>query len=131
LRDTHVDEAPRVALLKNEGAQKRERARAALDLAYARRIKAGHKIPINMLKVGPAHVLYLPGELFVEYQLGAQQVRPDEFVAMAAYGDCGPGYIGTEIAYGQGGYETSAVSRTAPAVEGVLMGAIRELLAEK
>ena len=29
------------------------------------------------------------------------------FVAMAAYGDYAPWYIGTAIAYEQGGYETS------------------------
>ena len=48
----------------------------------------------------------MPGELFVEYQLFAQRLRPDLFVAMAAYGDYSPGYIGTRIAYTQGGYET-------------------------
>ena len=31
----------------------------------------------------------MPGELFVEYQLAAQQMRPNDFVAMAAYGDYG------------------------------------------
>jgi hypothetical protein len=68
--------------------------------------------------------LHLPGELFVEYQLAAKAARPDRFVAMAAYGDYGPGYIGTEIAYSQGGYETGPnASNVAPQVEGVLMGA--------
>jgi hypothetical protein len=48
---------------------------------------------------------------------------------MAAYGDYGPGYIGTEIAYAQGGYETSpGASRVAPQVEQVLMDAITQLL---
>jgi len=47
---------------------------------------------------------------------------------MAAYGDYGPGYIGTEIAYSQGGYETSYVSRTAPQVEKVLTDGMAELL---
>jgi hypothetical protein len=76
-----------------------------------------------------ARVLHMPGELFVEYQLAAQKLRPDLFVAMAAYGDYSPGYIGTEIAYGQGGYEASArASRVAPEVEGVLMGAVEKLL---
>jgi hypothetical protein len=70
----------------------------------------------------------MPGELFVEYQLAAQEMRPDDFVAMAAYGDYGCGYIGTEIAYSQGGYETGPVSRVAPSVEAVLMDALRELL---
>ena len=48
---------------------------------------------------------------------------------MAAYGDYSPGYIGTEIAYSQGGYEASdRASRVAPEVEGVLMGAVKTLL---
>jgi hypothetical protein len=48
---------------------------------------------------------------------------------MAAYGDYAPGYIGTEIGYTQGGYETSPrASKVAPAVEGVLMDAIKSLL---
>jgi hypothetical protein len=48
---------------------------------------------------------------------------------MAAYGDYAPGYIGTEIAYSQGGYETGPdASNVAPEVEGVLMKAIRKLL---
>ena len=54
--------------------------------------------------------------------------RSAEFVAMAAYGDYGPGYIGTEIAYGQGGYETGPVSRVAPRVERILMEAMETLL---
>ena len=74
-------------------------------------------------------MLHLPGELFVEYQLAAQKMRPDLFVAMAAYGDYGPGYIGTEIAYSQGGYETSPrASLVAPGVEKVLMDTIGRLL---
>jgi hypothetical protein len=47
---------------------------------------------------------------------------------MAAYGDYGPGYIGTSVAYSQGGYETTRVSRVGPEVEGVLMAALEELL---
>ena len=70
----------------------------------------------------------MPGELFVEYQLAAARMRPEATVCMAAYGDYGPGYIGTEIAYGQGGYETSYVSRTAPEVEKVLTAGMAELL---
>jgi hypothetical protein len=70
----------------------------------------------------------MPGELFVEYQLAAAAMKPDATVCMAAYGDYAPGYIGTEIAYAQGGYETSYVSRVAPNVEKVLVDAMRELL---
>ena len=82
----------------------------------------GYKININCLRLGNARVLYLPGELFVEYQLAAQKMRPDLFVAMAAYGDYGPGYICLTRHYDEGGYEASPrASRVAPSVEGVLM----------
>jgi hypothetical protein len=55
-------------------------------------------------------------------------MKPQATVCMAAYGDYGPGYIGTQIAYSQGGYETSYVSRVAPEVEKVLTDATAELL---
>ena len=38
------------------------------------------------------------------------------------------GYIGTAVAYEQGGYEVSRVSRTGPTVEEALLGATKELL---
>ncbi|WP_144993943.1 hypothetical protein [Polystyrenella longa] len=116
------------AKLENTDLTPKVRMRAARDLTFVRRMNEGHEIPISCLNLGDASILHLPGELFVEYQLAAQAMQPDRFVAMAAYGDYGPGYIGTEIAYGQGGYETSQVSRVAPQVEGVLLEAIRKLL---
>ena len=107
----------------------RERSVAASELVWLRRCLAGETIDLSCLHLGKARVLHLPGELFVEYQLAAQKFRPDLFVAMAAYGDYGPGYIGTEVAYPQGGYETGPkASLVAPKVEGVLMDAIKRLL---
>jgi hypothetical protein len=124
-----LDETRLVATLENEKATVTERAKAANDLAWFRRCKAGETIDIACLRIGPARILHLPGELFVEYQLAAQKMRPDLFVALAAYGDYGPGYIGTEIAYSQGGYETSpSASLVAPGVEHVLIDAIQQLL---
>ena len=105
-----------------------DRIRAARDLTFVRKMKKQHPIPVACLKLGNASILHMPGELFVEYQLAAQQLQPNGFVAMAAYGDSGPGYIGTQIAYSQGGYETGVVSRVEPEVEAVLMDAIRKLL---
>jgi hypothetical protein len=105
---------------------------AAETLAWLRRCEAGHKIELSCLRLGKARVLHMPGELFVEYQLAAKKLRPDLFVAMAAYGDYGPGYIGTTIGYDQGGYETShGASHTAPGVEPVLMDGVRKLLLDK
>jgi len=51
---------------------------------------------------------------------------------MAAYGDYGTFYIGTERAYSEGGYETEPrSSNVAPEVESVLMQGIRKLLREE
>lgn len=102
------------------------------QLAWVVRRKAGHAIDIACLRVGDSRVLHMPGELFVEYQLAAKKMRPDLRVAMAAYGDYGPAYIGTTKAYAEGGYETSQrASNVAPEVEPVLMNAMEQLLGAK
>ena len=49
-----------------------------------------------------------------------------------AYGDYGPAYIGTTVAYAEGGYETShRASNVAPEVEPILMDAMKRLLGAK
>ncbi len=102
------------------------------QLAFVRRSKAGHPIEITCLQVGSARMLHLPGELFVEYQLAAKAMRPDLHVMMAAYGNYGPGYIGTAAAYPEGGYETGPTSsNVAPEVEQVLTSAMQKLLEKK
>ncbi|MFK8113140.1 MAG: hypothetical protein AB8B91_13110 [Rubripirellula sp.] len=102
---------------------------APVSLAWLLRCESGNKIDLSCLKVGDVRVVHMPGELFVEYQLAAKAMRPDLKVAMAAYGDYGPGYIGTEEAYAQGGYETSErASKVHKSCEGVLLGGVKELL---
>jgi hypothetical protein len=97
-------------------------------LAWLERYQTGRKMDLSCLKIGQARILFMPGELFVEYQLAAKAERPDLFVTMAAYGDCGPGYIGTAIAYKQGGYETGPASGVTAEAEAVLIPAIKNLL---
>jgi hypothetical protein len=102
---------------------------AAAKLAFLERCQSGHKIELTCLQLGKTLVLHMPGELFVEYQLAAKKMRPEAFVVMAAYGDYGPGYIGTAVAYKEGGYETSpGASNVSPEVEAVLMEGIKQLL---
>ncbi len=128
---TWYDEKEQLATLNNKNEKLIPRLRAARNIAWAMRMAEGHKITIGRLRMGPIDVLQMPGELFVEYQLAAQKMKPDAFVCMAAYGDYGPGYIGTAEAYSQGGYETgysTPVSRVSPRVEQVLTDAMRELL---
>jgi len=147
-RDVHLpladwyDEKEQLAILNDANQQPITRLRAAREIAWARRATGGDAITVARLRLGlpsPSgrgqgegelgiDILHLPGELFVEYQLAAQKMRPDSFVCTAAYGDYGPGYIGTAEAYAEGGYETSQVSRVSPRVEAVLIGAMQELL---
>ena len=125
----HMDAEKLEQVVSNSDAKPQDRFTAAQDLVWLRRCQKGETIDIACLAVKNARVLFMPGELFVEYQLNAQQARPDLFVAMAAYGEYGPGYIGTKVAYDEGGYETGpGASHVAPDVEGVLMGAVRKLL---
>ncbi|MEZ6066053.1 MAG: hypothetical protein R3B90_10170 [Planctomycetaceae bacterium] len=129
---SHLNEAELRTILGDETQQPDPRWFAAKKLIWLLRCQRDDGVDIPCLTLGQARVLHLPGELFVEYQLAAQEMRPDQFVAMAAYGDYAPGYIGTEIAYGQGGYETSRdASHVAPAVEAVLLGAMSRLLDAK
>lgn len=126
----HPDAEPRLlATLADAKKTLAQRAFAARDIAFIRRMAAGGTLPLSCLRIGSAQVLHMPAELFIEYQIAAQQMRPDDFIAMAAYGDNAPSYIGTEIAYTQGGYEVEdRVSRVSPAVEKMLMEAIKQLL---
>lgn len=105
----------------------RDRASAGRYLAWLRLTRQGRRIPITALHLGPATMLYMPGELFIEYQLAAQKESRVP-LAMAAYGDYGPMYIGTRQAYAEGGYETGVVSRVDPAVEEILLEVSRGLL---
>lgn len=127
----HLNEDNLLAAMRREGASQPERVGAAEDLAWLRESMQGQVTSLQCLHLDDHRVLFMPGELFVEYQLSAAQQRPDAFVAMAAYGEYGPGYIGTEVAYSEGGYETSQrASRVAPSVEKLLQESMRQLLAD-
>jgi len=96
-------------------------------IAWMKRQQAGETIDIACLGLGKTRILFMPGELFVEYQLAAKAMRPDLTVTMAAYGDYGPSYIGTKEAYSLGGYEIGVSPVTGDA-EAILLSAVRKLL---
>jgi len=87
-------------------------------------------IELSSLEMGRTCVLHLPGEPMVAFQLFAQEQLPGHFVAVAGYGDASPGYICTEKAHAEGGYEPTA-TRVAPQSEALLKSAIRQLLGLK
>ncbi len=123
-----LNEEECLAQIADTDAPIETRASAARQLAWLRRCQAKQGIVVGRLRLGDIDLLHLPGELFVEYQLAAQNMRPAAFVCTAAYGDYGPGYIGLMESYSQGGYETGPVSKVSPRVETVLMRTISELL---
>ena len=120
------EEASRKAL---EDAEEKaaKRNNAAFQLAWLKR--RDRPIDFTCLDLGKALVLHLPGEPFVEYQLKAQELRPDAFVCVAGYGDDGPGYIPTDRAYLEGGYEPT-VALAAPS-EGLMVKTMAKLLGAK
>jgi hypothetical protein len=72
---------------------------AALGLSWKKRCDAGKPIDLPVLDFGGACLALLPAESYVEFQLAAQKARPDGFVLVAGYGECGPGYIPIERAW--------------------------------
>jgi hypothetical protein len=104
-----------------------KRNNAAFQLAWLARLD--RPIDFTCLDLGKALVLHLPGEPFIEYQLKAQDLRPDAFVCVAGYGDDGPGYIPTAKAFLEGGYEPT-VALAAPG-EALMVKAMAGLLKAK
>lgn len=100
------------------------RYRAALGVAFA---SSSRTIETSALEIGSAVILHLPGEPFLEYQQFAQSLGRGRFITVAGYGNITPGYLCTDAAYGEGGYEPSA-SYTGPGTEAAMKKAIRALL---
>jgi len=104
------------------------RSRPGFELAWLERVAKGQPLVLAALHLGDLTLLSLPGECFVEYQVRAQKMAPNRFVATAAYGDGGPWYIPTREEYPAGGYEVS-VAFCDPGVDGLIEGALKGLLA--
>ncbi len=98
--------------------------REATAAAFAQR-----RFPLeaSALELGQVSVLHLPGEPMLEFQKHAQGLRPDRFVAVAGYGDISPGYLCTDRAFEEGGYEPSA-AHAGPGTEARVKKALGKLL---
>lgn len=114
------------ARMRNKAGTPNDRICAAMVLAWQE--SAVRPITLTSVHAGGLRLLHLPGEAAVEFQLFAQELCPDKFVAVAAYGDCGPAYINLERFTAEGGYEPGA-AQVVPETEALLRSAIRALLA--
>jgi hypothetical protein len=116
------------ARLSNSEQSVSARNHLAMSCGWLKRCASGRPILLSRLDLGPAvSVLHLPAETFVEYQLDAQKLIPERFLATAAYGDGGPWYIPLERSFREGGYEPG-VAHVSPRTEPHYRKAIAELL---
>ncbi len=105
-----------------------DRSESAMGLAWYERVRAGHRITMPCLDFGPAQLLLLPAEAYVEYQLHAQECRPESFVMVMGYGESGPGYIPVERAWREKDSNLHGWTWVPPGSEAVMKEAIREVL---
>ena len=103
------------------------RSRPAYTVSWIRRHAKNIPIVLSCLDINDVSMLHLPAECFVEYQLRAQALQPQRFLATAAYGDGGPWYIPTAQAFPESGYEVS-VAWSSSEVDQALFGGIRQLM---
>jgi hypothetical protein len=96
-------------------------------LGWQKRLAERVPIVLSALRIGDISLLHLPAESFVGYQLKAQSIAPNRFVATAAYGDGGPWYIPLKTDYPKGGYEVG-VANCADSIESTLTTGIAHLL---
>ena len=115
------------AVLADSARTFRERYLAALGLSWRQRVDAGHAIDVPCIDFGPALLVLLPAESFVQYQLWAQELRPDALVLAMGYGECAPGYIPT-AKDADDGYDDHYSWVAFPECESTIRGALGQVL---
>lgn len=111
-----------------DGVQPFQRSEAAMGLAWYERARRGHQVRVPCVDFGPAQVLLLPAEAYVEFQIFAQECRPESFVFTIGYGECGPGYIPIERAWAEKDSNLNGWTWVPPGSEAVMKTAIRAVL---
>ncbi|MFO0908121.1 MAG: hypothetical protein U0794_07145 [Isosphaeraceae bacterium] len=106
------------------------RCLAAMGLSWRERADRGHTIDLPAVQLGPAIVLLMPGESYVEYQLLAQATWPDRFVVTLGYGECATGYVPTEIAVTEHDTNLGDWCWVAPGAEATIRQALGRLARE-
>lgn len=107
------------------------RAEPAMGLSWYERVKSGHQIEVPVLDFDKAQLMLLPAESYVEFQLHAQELRPESFVMVMGYGECGPGYIPIERAWREKDSNLHDWCWVGPGSEEIMKKAIREALGKE
>lgn len=101
---------------------------AAMGLSWRKRADQGHKIDVPCLDFGPAQIVQMPGEAYVEYQLVAQELRRDSFVMTLGYGECATGYVPMEKHFEEGDGNLGDWCWVAPGCEAPIREALKAAL---
>lgn len=119
------------ALLKkiNENQNVNEKVLLSMRLEMVRHWDKWKKLNISRISIGEdIHLLSIPSEAVVEYQLYAQELVPEKFLACAAYANSSYGYIPTAKMYDEGGYEPEYGAVTTAEAEEKMKKSIYEVL---
>ncbi|MEZ6045359.1 MAG: hypothetical protein R3C11_07200 [Planctomycetaceae bacterium] len=119
--------------MKSVDKQAESSGTTAMKLSWWERSQQGWNAEISALRLGKVQLLQMPGELFVEYSLAVEKMRPDNFRRWPPMvrGAAGTFLEPTKIGYWQGGYETGKnASLVSPDVEKFLLNEIESMLAE-
>jgi hypothetical protein len=114
-------------ILADPKATRLDRFEAALGLSWRQRSDAGHAIDVPAIDLGIAQIVLMPAETFVQYQIWAQQVRPNSLVMALGFGECAPGYIPT-AADAADGYDDHYSWIAFPECERTMRDALRKAL---
>ena len=115
-------------ILADPKATRLDRFEAALGLSWRQRYDAGHAIDVPAIDFGPAQMVLMPAETFVQYQLWAQAMRPESLVMMLGFGESAPGYIPTAQAAAEG-YQDHYSWIAFPECEATMVAAMKAALA--
>ena len=104
---------------------------AALGLSWRLRAERGQPIDVPVLDFGLAQLLLLPGEMYVEFQLMAQKLRPESLVMALGYGECAPGYVPIERAWHEGDTNLKDWCWVGPGSEARVVAVLKEALGSR
>ncbi len=131
LRQEEHDEAHYTAMVQDPQIDVPSKYLAGLKVFRLRDRIETYPFSIGRLSLNDYSILFMPAELFVEYQLYAKRRAPSKLTA-AAYGDCFLNYVPTDEAFAQGGYEVlPAWTLVDPGCEGRIKEAIDAVLRMK
>lgn len=92
-------------------------------------------VALTVWKLGPLVLCFVSAEVFVEYALQLQSHFPDLDITVVSYASPNVGYLPTDEALGEGGYEVDSAYRFynhpapfAVGAEGQVVGALEELI---